>query len=165
MTRPTSHRLRAVPALALIAALGLLPLAGCSSGSAAAAGPTASAVKPAPTGYTVVAEPTLHAGDAVPAPTGKVVLTVSGKIAGSAEVPLDLATIERLGLVEYSVDDKQAEGHRVTFRGVLLSSLLDYLGIHDATTLHTVAINDYGVDIPVSDIRSYPVLLATTRQR
>ena len=105
----------------------------------------------------MVTQPTLRPGDPVPAPTGPVVLTVSGALAGGGtSVPLDLATIERMGLVEYSVDDKQAEGHRVTFRGVLLGTLLDVVGARDATTLHTLAINDYGVDIPASDGHGVP---------
>lgn len=110
----------------------------------------------------MVSEPTLRPGDPVPAPTGKVVLTVSGKVTGGADVPLDLATIERMGLVEYSADDKQAEGHVVTFRGVLLRTLLDVVGAHGATTLHTLAVNDYGVDIPASDARDYPAMVATS---
>ncbi|MCB0037787.1 MAG: hypothetical protein KDE51_27330, partial [Anaerolineales bacterium] len=30
-----------------------------------------------------------------------------------------------------------------------------------AATLHTIALNDYAVDIPVEDTEMYPVLLAT----
>jgi hypothetical protein len=96
----------------------------------------------------------------VPAPTEEVVLRVTGTDRAKP-VAFDMPTLESLGLVEYSVDDKQAEGRRVTFRGVLLSSLLDVVGADDATVLHTMALNDYGVDIPVSDVEDYPVLLAT----
>ncbi|MGG5257173.1 molybdopterin-dependent oxidoreductase [Phycicoccus avicenniae] len=159
----TTPRHRLLPAAAALAALALLPLAGCAQGTAradAAATPAASSA--APTGYTVVSAPTLRPGDPVPAPTGPVVLTVSGAVTGQKAVSLDIAAIEKLGLVEYSVDDKQAEGHRATFRGVLLQSLLDYVGAGNATTLHTMAINDYGVDIPAADARKYPVLLATS---
>ncbi|QIM20900.1 molybdopterin-dependent oxidoreductase [Phycicoccus sp. HDW14] len=159
----TTPRRRTATALAATAAATLLALTGCASGSAHAG--TGAAVRTAsasPTGYTVVAPATLRPGDPVPAPTGTVVLTVSGRVTGGADVPLDLATIERMGLVEYSVDDKQAEGHRVTFRGVLLRDLLAVVGAGGAKTLHTLAINDYGVDIPASDARDYPTMLATS---
>ncbi len=49
----------------------------------------------------------------------------------------------------------------MTFTGVLLSDLLKSLGAGDATTLHALALNDYAVDIPMSDIDVLPVLLAT----
>ncbi len=73
-----------------------------------------------------------------------------------------MATLEKLGLVEYSVMDKQAEGRRVTFRGVLLSDLLAAVGASSATTLHTIAPQRLRRRHPVSDNRTYPVLLATT---
>ncbi|MBM6399591.1 molybdopterin-dependent oxidoreductase [Phycicoccus sonneratiae] len=160
----TPSRRRTAPALVAAAAVALLALTGCASGQAAArSGPAGSAAPSAsPTGYTVVAQPTLRPGDPLPEPTGTVVLTVSGELAGGKAVHLDLATIEKMGLVEYSVDDKQAEGHRVTFRGVLLRSLLDTVGATGGTTLHTTAINDYAVDIPMSDVDQYPVMLATS---
>ncbi|QKE84804.1 molybdopterin-dependent oxidoreductase [Arthrobacter sp. NEB 688] len=157
---------RALVAAATLAALAVLPLAGCASPAAAGSRPatstTTTTAAAAPTGYTVISQPSLRPGDPVPAPTEKVVLTFSGKTTRGGSVRLDLPTIERLGLVEYSVDDKQAEGHRVTFRGVLLRSLLDYVGVEEGATLHTLALNDYAVDVPASDASAYPVMLATS---
>lgn len=166
MTRRTVRA--AAATLAALASVSLLTACGAqttvdATSVAATRSATASSTAPAPTGgaYTVVAPATLRPGDALPAPTGKVVLTVTGTSAFPAGARFDLATLEKLGLVEYAVDDKQAEGHRVTFRGILLSSLLDYVGAAKVTTLHTLALNDYAVDIPVSDTRTYPVMLAT----
>ncbi|GIL34485.1 hypothetical protein PDTK01_05620 [Phycicoccus sp. DTK01] len=157
---------RALAAAAALATLAVLPLAGCASPAAAgatrAATSTTTSAAPEHQGYTVVTQPSLRPGDPVPRPTEKVVLTITGKTSQGTEVRLDLPTIERLGLVEYSVDDKQAEGHRVTFRGVLLRSLLDYVGAEDSATLHTLALNDYAVDVPASDAFDYPTMLATS---
>jgi hypothetical protein len=113
--------------------------------------------------YTVVSEGTLNGGDAIPAPTGDVILTVTGNI-GTTNVDdtiqMDLATIESLGLVDYTVQDP-FENREITYRGVLMSDLLDVWQVgEDATTLHVVALNDYAVDVPIADLRNYPVLFA-----
>lgn len=150
------------PAVAALALLGTALLAGCATSAAA----TRPASSPSPSAYTVVSTSSLTAGQPLPTPAGDVVLTIDGAVTrpnAGRSVQLDLATIERLGLVEFRVDDKQAEGKVVTFRGVLLSELLTAVGVPaTATTLHTLALNDYAVDIPLSDVRRYPVLLATS---
>lgn len=143
------HVLRFTAVLVLAAAL-----VGC--GSDAKDADIANEVRPA----------TLVPGDAVPKPTGKVVLTLTGDI-GTTNVgktlQFDMATLERLGLFEYQADDYQAEGKIVTFRGPLLSTILEVakVGGH-AKTLSTVALNDYKADVPISDADAYPVLMATT---
>jgi hypothetical protein len=40
--------------------------------------------------------------------------------------------------------------------------MLTAIGADPSSTLHTSALNDYAVDLPVSDIRDLPVLLATS---
>lgn len=140
---------------ALLLSIGLFA-AGCGGDDAAV--DTAEA-------YDVVTEASLAPGDDVPAPTGEVLLTITGDIdvtnQGDALV-LDMATIESLGTVEYTVEDVEAEGGEVTFTGVLLEDVLALAGMgDDAATLHTGAVNDYTVDIPATDVTEYPVLLAT----
>ena len=132
-------------------------LSGCSADQPAAARATSR-----PTPWTVVSEPQIRPGDAVPAPTGPVVLTVTGGTVTNVgdELQLDLATIDRMGTVRYAVFDRQAEGRRVVFSGPLLRTVLAVAGAQ-GTTMHTVALNDYAVDIPVKDTERYPVLLAT----
>jgi len=161
-TTRSSQLLTAVRiAVLLLLATALSTLTGCGLTSSGAASGTASA---AGAGYRVVTTSTVPTGQALPAPTGPVVLTVSGHLGSGVTRPvrLDLAGLEKLGLVEYSAMDKQAEGRRATFRGVLLSRLLAAVGADRATRLHTVAVNDFAVDIPVSDTAAFPVLLATT---
>jgi hypothetical protein len=115
--------------------------------------------------YKRVTEATLSAGDAVPAPTGEVILTFRGNV-GTTNVDntlqFDMDTLEKLGLVEYSVNDVQAEGKVVTFQGVLLKDLLAVAKIPaGTTTLHMIALNDYAVDFPAADAEQFPVMLAT----
>jgi hypothetical protein len=113
--------------------------------------------------YTVVSEGTLNAGDAIPVPTGDVILTVTGNIGTSNvddTIQMDIATVESVGQVEYTVDDP-FENRAVTYRGVLMSDLLNLWQVgDDATTLNIVALNDYAVDVPLADLRTYPVIFA-----
>lgn len=133
--------------------------------TATACGTAAGGATPDAPGFTRLTAADLTAGDAVPAPTGDVVLTITGAITthNAAEaLELDLATLERIGMVEYAVDDRQALGRRVTFQGILLRDLLAVAGIQgSATTLGMTALNDYAVDVPVQDAIDLPVLLAT----
>lgn len=159
---PRAPRPVVLPVLALLA-LALFGAAGCG-GSDEAGTSTTSADQPL--GFREVSAATIKPGDAVPAPTEAVVLTVKGRI-GTTNVgdtlQFDMATLERLGTIEYRVDDKLAEGRVATFTGVPLENVLEVAKADpDATTLATTALNDYTVDIPVADAARYPVMLATT---
>jgi hypothetical protein len=130
----------------------LVTLAAC--GSVATARPV----------YTEVAAETLRSADAIPAPSGAVVLTVGGDIGKSnsgSTVRLDVATVERMGLVKYSVHDPWLDADH-EFSGVLLSDMLDTIGAAPGSTrMHFVAIDDYEVEILIADVRKWPILLAT----
>lgn len=133
----------------------------CISIALAACAPAA-VVEPTPV-YTRVTDATLTAGEDVPAPTGDSILTMTGKI-GTTNVDdtlqMGLATIESIGLIDYTVLDP-FDNVEVTYQGILMSSLLDVAQVPaDATTMHLVALNDYSVDIPIADVRQYPVMLA-----
>jgi hypothetical protein len=98
---------------------------------------------------------------ALQAPTGKVILTVSGKITNTnagdrAEFDRDM--LEALGDSELALETPWTDGRQV-FSGVLGSKLLDVVGA-SGDTIAARAINDYQVSIPISDLRNYPVLLA-----
>ena len=94
---------------------------------------------------------------------GPAVLTVSGRFAPDHAAPatLDLAQLDAMPQVDCTVDDREAEGRDATFRGVLVADLLTEIGAQPETKVHTAALNDYAVDLPASDIRDLPVLLAT----
>lgn len=98
----------------------------------------------------------------LPAPTQSVILTVTGKITkrnrGEAAV-FDAAMIDKLPTHEFRTWTPWFK-EPVTFRGPLLQTLLDAVGAQ-GQTLHMVALNDYAVDVPVSDARKFGPLLAT----
>lgn len=114
--------------------------------------------------YETVAPAAIRAGDAIPAPAGEVVLTVTGDISAENSddgLAFDLATLEKLGLVKYTVPDPWLNAD-IEYSGVLLSDLLAAAGASEsATTVHLTAIDDYQVDIAIADIKKWPVLLAT----
>ena len=114
--------------------------------------------------YKTVSNPSFNVGDAIPAPTGDVILTVTGEItnknSGDADV-FDMATLEKLGLVKYEVNDPWLNAKN-TYTGILVSELLRFVGAAPSASIITVAaLDDYQMDINISDIQKWPILLAT----
>jgi hypothetical protein len=116
--------------------------------------------------YDVVSPGTLQPGSPVPPPTEPVVLTVRGRIGlahAEAGVMFDTPTLERLGLIRFTTPTAWTNG-LVTFEGVLLARLLEVLAVPgDVTELAMTALNDYQVAIPVTDARTWPVIIALKR--
>lgn len=99
--------------------------------------------------------------DLLPRPQGRVILTVSGKIGNTnadGTAMFDRAMLEALGVSELTTETVWTEG-RVRFEGVLARKLLEAVAARGEIA-ETRAINDYKVEIPVSDFQQYPVLLA-----
>ena len=88
----------------------------------------------------------LCAGKAVLAEDGPVLLTVTGL---GDPVTFDLAGLEALEQETFETTTIWTEGVQ-TFTGVPLAAMMAELGIEDGT-LEAMAINDYAVEIPVSD--------------
>lgn len=93
----------------------------------------------------------------LPAPSGRVVLTVTA--AGRQAVELDLAGIESLGAVTVETVTPWTEGVQ-RFEGVPLAALIDAVS-PGAQTVQATAINDYAIEIPVEDARRHGVIVAT----
>jgi hypothetical protein len=98
---------------------------------------------------------------ALPPPTGKVILTLSGKVgdtnAGN-KATFDLAMLEKLPQHSFTTKtpwDKQA----VKFTGPLLRDVLAAAKA-EGTTLKAIALNDYKTTIPLDDARRYDMILA-----
>lgn len=88
----------------------------------------------------------------LPNPSGEVVLTVTGDIAltnADGAALFDRAMLEAMEPVEFTTTTTWTDGPQV-FRGVLLLDLLSLLGVTGGN-LRAAAVNDYAVDIPVSD--------------
>lgn len=101
---------------------------------------------------------------ALPAPAGRVILTVSGRIAVTNEADtarFDRAMLEGLGLASFTTATPWYDGP-VTFEGVPMTKLLQRLGAQ-GETVRAIALNDYSTEIPISDFAQHGVLLALKR--
>lgn len=103
----------------------------------------------------------LQAGPApLQEPTGDVMLTVTGAI-GVTNAPegavFDLAMLQEIGVAGFATSTTWTEGV-IQFDGVSLKALLDRLGVSEGT-LKMYAINDYVIEVPVSDaVENGPIL-------
>jgi len=112
-------------------------------------------------GASLLAASAAHAGS-IAAPTGKVLLTVRGKIANTnaaGEAQYDLAMLDALPQGKFDGETPWTKG-RTVFTGPLGSALLDAVGA-SGKVLRVAALNDYSADIPIADFREHPVILAT----
>ena len=100
----------------------------------------------------VVALTTSSTAQDIPAPTGTVILTVSGQIdvtnVGDT-LQFDRETIALMDESQFTTTTPWTDGTH-EFLGVSLLSLTELLGASDGAIIAT-AINDYSVEIPVSD--------------
>jgi hypothetical protein len=114
--------------------------------------------------YEVVSAGTISPGDEVPAPVGEVVLVVTGRISETNvedALAFDMETLEQIGLVTYEVSDPWLQ-EDVSYTGVLLSDLLQVAGADEASSeVNALALDGYAAPIPLSELDTWPVLLAT----
>lgn len=117
-------------------------------------------------GYTTVTTGTITPNEQIAPPSGPVVLSLTGKIGltnAEGRLDFDLETLERLGLVEFTVNDPHIK-RLVTYQGVLLQRVIELARVSpDATTMRAVALNDYATDVPLAPVKEWPVMLATKR--
>lgn len=152
--------IRRLASAIVVVMLMLAGLAACGDDSSAdSKDPSAPASGPQPP---VVAEATLRLGKPIPAPTGPVVLVIknAGNPNRGKDLALDLDQLEGMGVVSLKIDDEVATKKKSVFTGPLLRTVLAYAEV-TGDTIHALALNDYKVDIPVSDTINYPTMLAT----
>lgn len=102
--------------------------------------------------------PCAHALDA---PQGKVVLTLSGKVAEPNDGPLaklDMAMIRKLPQVSFTTQTPW-DAKPVKFTGPRLKDVLALVK-GSGSTVVAVALNDYKITIPAADLTAHGVLLA-----
>lgn len=108
---------------------------------------------------------TSHAADAtLPAPTGKVILTISGKIKvtnDANDASFDQAMLEAMPQHSFTTTTRWYADAQ-TFEGVLMAELMQKVGCH-GTSLLAVALNDYSSEIPVEDFAHFGVIMALKR--
>jgi hypothetical protein len=100
----------------------------------------------------------------LPSPTGKPILTISGKISitnngGTAQ--FDRPMLEAIGMTTVETTGPWYEG-TAKFEGVNLDKLMKLVGA-SGERVDVVALNDYSSEIPVKDFASYNVILAIKR--
>ena len=106
--------------------------------------------------------PARPAAASLGAPSGRVVLDISGAIStrnSDATARFDLAMLDALPQHEFTTRTTWTDGP-TRFSGPRLQTLLEIVGARGAT-LSAVALNDYAVTIPAADAARWPVLLAT----
>jgi hypothetical protein len=152
---------RVVTGATLVAVLGA---AGCGSGSK----PTGSGTVSQPSDPAIVLT--------LPSPTGTPLLTFTGKLestasngsagagggagGGAPSVSLDRAAIDSLNRIELTVSDPFQQ-KQIGYKGVWLADLLRAVGVPDsASNLHMTALDDYVVNIPMSDVRAGGIFFA-----
>ncbi len=97
----------------------------------------------------------------IPEPQGEPVLYVFDSASGD-EVRLDLATLERLRLEEWTLFEPFVE-RDMAFTGVPMTTLLDTVGVPDgATEVVFDALDDYQSVFTLEELRAGDVLLATS---
>ncbi len=106
--------------------------------------------------------PASSQADALPQPRGAILLTVTGSIARTNHADgarFDEEMLLRFPQHRIETTTPWTDGLK-RFEGVRLRDLLEHLGAGRATTLSARALNDYQVEIPVSDAFEFDVVLA-----
>ena len=99
---------------------------------------------------------------ALEAPSGKVLLVVSGSLLNpnqNGTAAFDLALLQKLPQHSFSTKTPWYPQPR-KFSGVLISELLAAVGATGVVTVRAVALNDYRVDIPADDLIRNGAMLA-----
>ncbi|MGX9963562.1 molybdopterin-dependent oxidoreductase [Roseomonas sp. F4] len=93
------------------------------------------------------------------APSGRVILSVSGRISGATR-DFDLAGLEALGTESLTTRSPWTGTEILRFTGVPLAVLLRAVGAQ-GDLLRATALNDYSVNVPRADADRHGAFLAT----
>jgi hypothetical protein len=99
--------------------------------------------------------------ESLPPPTGKVILTISGKIQRAnkdATAQFDRAMLESIGIITIETSTPWHDGV-VKFEGIRMDELMTYVGAHGDYVL-AIALNDYSSEIPMEDFGKHDPILA-----
>ena len=111
-----------------------------------------------------MAQPAVPAESPLPAPTGRTVLSISGRISVTNDgdsARFDRAMLEALGMATVVTATPWYDG-QVTFEGVPMVRLMQRIGAQ-GETVQAIALNDYSTEIPMADFARWGVLLALKR--
>ncbi|MEM7257001.1 MAG: oxidoreductase [Pseudomonadota bacterium] len=99
--------------------------------------------------------------DQLPAPTGRVLLTISGNIEHTNDgdtIKMDLAMLESLEATSITTDSPWTD-EPTKFTGVRISHLLEYIGAN-SNEFRASAIDKYWNDLLDMDFESVPAIIA-----
>ncbi len=102
--------------------------------------------------------------EALPAPTGTVLLEVKGNVAhqnSAGEAHLDMAMLKSLPQHGFDTNTPWTSGVS-HYSGPLMRDLLEYVGA-DSDAVQVSALNGYAAEIPMEDFYDYDVILALER--
>ncbi len=102
-----------------------------------------------------------EAADALPQPSGPVVLEITGSIRNTnadGAARFDRQMLEALGSRKLRTSTAWTTGE-AEFEGILARDLLDAVGA-EGTSVTASALNDYAISIPLQELHRYPVMLA-----
>ncbi len=113
---------------------------------------------------TVVDEAQIEASMPIPKPKDKAIIKITGKVNNlnsEGAILMDLASLEQLREVTYSIKEDPFDKKSVTYQGVLWQDLLELWDVDkDAETLLITALNDYSISMSIEDFWSYPIVMA-----
>ncbi len=116
--------------------------------------------QPAP----AVVQETRPAGQTLPSPKGRVILSISGRISvtnTASAARFDREMLEDLGLAKFTTMTPWYN-EPVTFEGVRLDRLMQVVGA-SGEQLRARALDDYTTEIPIADFERYQTILAMKR--
>lgn len=112
-------------------------------------------------GMTSLFAANISLAETLAAPTGEVILTISGNITQTNvgdTAQFDRAMLEGMGATTVTTSSPWYDTE-VTFEGVSFKAVMDLVGAH-GTTIHAFALNDYDTEIPFADTQDPAVVLA-----
>jgi hypothetical protein len=115
-------------------------------------------------GLVLISGTTFALADALPGPTGKPILKITGKISTTnrdGAAVFDRSMLEALGMTSFETTTPWFTG-KVKFEGVPMKALMAAIGA-TGDTLVVSALNDYTSEVPISDFTKYNVILALKR--
>jgi len=95
----------------------------------------------------------------MPATASEILVVRNATDSGKTELRLTEEELKAFPQVTVRTRTEFTEGV-VAFVGPLVRDVMAALDVSEATSLHMVAANDYAVDVPVSDVQQYDVILA-----
>ena len=111
--------------------------------------------------FMLILLPLTAAADTLPAPTAKVLLTVTGNIKysnGDGVARFDLEMLEALGMVKLNTETYWTDSIQ-QFEGIPAKAILELVGVTEGK-LRVYGLDDYSAAVPVEDFYDHRTIIA-----